>query len=204
MKNFNPVRWQNFAINKEVKRIKKENSRTFWNKVQFMTSIIVVCLSMLLDSNTIENKNARIYIAIGMISVLLLVFIAPWLYKLYKTRRIATLNYKDSDLIRLFDEEIIYNVIIAYEFYKEKKNPEVIIDNDLVEFYNIEQSYYYSKAIEDLKKLDNRKEILKDFIKEERIQNVLNLLKLLKKDDQMKVSENINKYAVYLIGDKDI
>lgn len=61
-----------------------------------------------------------------------------------------------------------------------------------------------SKAIEDLKKLDNRKEILKDFIKEERIQNVLNLLKLLKKDDQMKVSENINKYAVYLIGDKDI
>ena len=55
-----------------------------------------------------------------------------------------------------------------------------------------------------MKKLDNRKEILKDFIKEERIQNVLNLLKLLKKDDQMKVSENINKYAVYLIGDKDI
>ncbi len=197
MKNFNPSKWQDFPINKDIRRIKKENSKTFWNKLNLLISVIVVCITLVLEG--VVCPKDRAWIAGSLCVVMVIIFFAPYVYRYIKEGRFAVKRIGNSQLIQLFDEDIIYNMIIAYEFYKEKSEPG--LDNAVKEFYNIEQSYYFEKVVIDMKRISAAKErlIKSGYLSEIRYNNVLKMIKLLYDEKQMVLSEETQNLVEDLI-----
>lgn len=182
MPNF-PSKWFDFTTNKEIKRIRKDINSTLVLKIEISTSIILTIIAFCFSEH-IKNLDTiwQVCICCSMCLIVLLIFFTPYILKWISTKRNGNVIIKGKDAVSIFDDEIVYDVLVASEYYNSieliKKNK---IEDDLKAFYNIEIEYYLRKSIDELLKFNtNYSRIFgnkKNQIPLERLKNILNLIK---------------------------
>lgn len=188
MRNFNPSRWQNFSIYKDIRRIKKESNRTFWNKLQLFASVFVVCCTLALEG--LLCAKVRVIVAFSLCGALLALFVAPIIYYAIKDGKFAVKSINKHEIIRLFDEEIIYDILIAYEYYKERE--ETGLDDKIKSFYKIEEKYYFEKVVCNMKFVLAKASVIgSEGIAMERLLNVREIIRIIKDDLDGELSQEI-------------
>ena len=182
MPNF-PSKWFDFTTNKEIKRIRKDINSTLALKIEISTSIILTIIAFCFSEH-IKNLDMvwQVCICFSMCLIVFLIFFTPYILKWISTKRHGNVIVKGKDAVSTFDDEIVYNVLVASEYYNSieliKKN---MIEDDLKAFYNIEIEYYLIKAIDEILKFNtNYSRIFgnkKNQIPLERLKNILDLIK---------------------------
>ena len=184
MPNF-PSKWFDFVNNKEIKRLRKDINNTFWLKIQICVSLLIAVLTVIFDQeiNELEMKW-KVTLSISICLIIFLVFSSQYIIKKIKLRIRNNVIINGKQATSLFDESIVYDVLVACEFYDlyNKLEDESSISRDMKEFYKIEIKYYLNTAIINLYNLsgsfplilgEKRNQILP--------QRVLNLCDLISK-----------------------
>ena len=147
MTNF-PGNWLSFSEYKEIKRLRKAMTETISLRIQITASAIITILSAFLSSKANEWSvcSQMIFISCACLLVIGVIW-GPAIVehcKFFITNNII-LNGKKA--INIFDDEIVYDIMIATEFEKlidTEKNGELKI------FYKAEMTYYVKKSMESL------------------------------------------------------
>ena len=110
------------------------------------------------------------------------------------TKKHCNIIIEGRDVVSIFDEEIVYNVLVATEYHNSKINlNENKIKQDLLNFYDIEIRYYLLLAIEQLLQFNvNKSEIFgdkKNQISTVRVKNILALINSIIKDSQITIDK---------------
>ncbi len=164
MANF-PSKWGEFVEGKEIRRINKSlntNNAISW---QLFCNIVTIILTTILNLylNSLKANQVK-WLMFGIILFFLLLSALPII--IYKFKRIFRVNIfmKGKDAVKLFDEDIVYNTMMAYEFYEQivalqqnntnqNSTPQgnmTALNGNINDFYKIEVSYYVNKAIDEL------------------------------------------------------
>lgn len=151
MANF-PSEWLDFSNNKEIKRLRSDINDTFSLKFQIALSVITAILSFHLDKYL---QCACIWVQIsacvGLCAVVVLIFVFPEIVKFFKVRRRCNVIIKGKDAVSIFDDEIVYYVLVACEYFNAKESvPKSNLQDHIVKFYEIEIAYYVSESIKRL------------------------------------------------------
>lgn len=186
MANF-PSKWFDFTTSKEIKRIRKDINNTLSLKIEISVSIILTIIAFLLSEH-IKKLDVfwQVFICVLMCLIVLSLFFYTYVSKWCSVKRNGNVIVKGKDAVSTFDDEIVYNVLVAAEYYNSmehiNKNK---IESDLIAFYNIEIKYYLTKAIDELLLFNtNYTKIFgnkKNQIPLERLQNILNLIRSIMK-----------------------
>lgn len=150
--NIFPGRWLDFTSQKELKRLRKDISNTLSLKLQIALSVGVAIISFLL-AEYITNCNMWIQIAfcVGLLVVVVLIFLFPLIIDHFRLRMRCNVLIKGKDAVSIFDDEIVYNVLVACEYYNAIISvPNTELREELISFYKIEIAYYVTKAINQL------------------------------------------------------
>lgn len=151
MSNF-PSKWFDFTTNKEIKRIRKEINSTLALKIEVSTSIILTIIAFCF-SEYIHDLDVKWQVTICAIMsfTILLIFFTPNLLKWISIKQHGNIIIKGKDAVSVFDDEIVYCVLVAAEYYNSIENiKQNKIESDLKAFYNIEIQYYLNKSIDDI------------------------------------------------------
>lgn len=200
MSNF-PSKWFDFTTNKEIKRIRKDINNTLALKIEISSSIILTIIAFCF-SEYIHTLSViwQVCICIAICFIVFLIFFTSYILKWISIKQNGNVIVQGKDAVATFDDEIVYNVLVAAEYYNSieqiKKNK---IENDLIAFYNIEIEYYLLKAVNELLKFNtNYSKIFgnqKNQIPLVRLKNILDLINSIKKCSNIKF-EKSTEYAV--------
>lgn len=181
MANF-PSKWFDFTNSKEIKRMRKDLNDTLALKIEISVSIILTIVSFFFGEYFKKlDMGYQILIYSIICVIILLIFFAPNIFKYFSIKRHCNVIIKGKDAVAIFDDEIVYNVLVAAEYSNSKSNiPQNQINSGLVSFYEIEIKYYITTAIDQLLQFNtNYHKIVgskKNQISKERLQNILNLI----------------------------
>lgn len=198
MANF-PSKWFDFLNQKELKRLRKDVNNTLWLKIQIATSVIIA-ICTLIFSDSIKGLDLRwqIGISVGLSFIVILVFCMPWIIKQISLLRINNSLINGKTASTIFDEEIVYNVLVASEFYEIYNNTASSngkLSNELKEFYEIEVEYYVKTAIEKLNSfasnLVNIVGSAKYQISVQRIKNIIQMIDLIVSDMKITIDDEL-------------
>lgn len=148
MSNF-PSKWFDFANYKELKRLRNDVKDTFSLKIQIAASIIVAIMSFFLDGYIKEMcGKMQILFCFLICATVILIFILPSIYRFISLRVRSNVLIKGKDAVSVFDDEIVYNVLVACEYYNSKSTiPDTVLKSELESFYTLEISYYITESI---------------------------------------------------------
>ena len=86
-----------------------------------------------------------------MLCVTVGILFLPYIIKWISRRKKANLIINGKDANSLFDDEVVYDIMVACEYFQDKISiPNTILTNELNEFYDIEIAYYVDCAIKKL------------------------------------------------------
>lgn len=198
MANF-PSKWFDFLNQKELKRLRKDVNNTLWLKIQIATSVIIaICTLIFSDSIKGLDLGWQIGISVGLSFIVILVFCMPWIIKQISLLRINNPLINGKTASTIFDEEIVYNVLVASEFYEIYNNTASSngkLSNELKEFYEIEVEYYVKTAIEKLNSfasnLVNIVGSAKYQISVQRIKNIIQMIDIIVSDMKITIDEEL-------------
>lgn len=198
MANF-PSKWFDFLNQKELKRLRKDVNNTLWLKIQIATSVIIaICTLIFSDSIKGLDLGWQIGISVGLSFIVILVFCMPWIIKQISLLRINNSLINGKTASTIFDEEIVYNVLVASEFYEIYNNTASSngkLSNELKEFYEIEVEYYVKTAIEKLNSfasnLVNIVGSAKYQISVQRIKNIIQMIDLIVSDMKIIIDDEL-------------
>ena len=198
MANF-PSKWFDFLNQKELKRLRKDVNNTLWLKIQIATSVIIaICTLIFSDSIKGLDLEWQIGISIGLSFIVILVFCMPWIIKQISLLRINNSLINGKMASTIFDEEIVYNVLVASEFYEIYNNTTSNngnLSNELKEFYEIEVEYYVKTAIEKLNSfasnLVNIVGSAKYQISVQRIKNIIQMIDIIVSDMKITINDEL-------------
>lgn len=198
MANF-PSKWFDFLNQKELKRLRKDVNNTLWLKIQIATSVIIaLCTLIFSDSIKGFELGWQIGISVGLSFIVILVFCMPWIIKQISLLRINNSLINGKTASTIFDEEIVYNVLVASEFYEIYNNTASSngkLSNELKEFYEIEVEYYVKTAIEKLNSfasnLVNIVGSAKYQISVQRIKNIIQMIDLIVSDMKITIDDEL-------------
>lgn len=198
MANF-PSKWFDFLNQKELKRLRKDVNNTLWLKIQIATSVIIaICTLIFSDSIKGLDLGWQIGISVGLSFIVILVFCMPWIIKQISLLRINNSLINGKTASTIFDEEIVYNVLVASEFYEIYNNTASSngkLSNELKEFYEIEVEYYVKTAIEKLNSfasnLVNIVGSAKYQISVQRIKNIIQMIDLIVLDMKITIDDEL-------------
>ena len=198
MANF-PSKWFDFLNQKELKRLRKDVNNTLWLKIQIATSVIIaICTLIFSDSIKGLDLGWQIGISVGLSFIVILVFCMPWIIKQISLLRINNSLINGKTASTIFDEEIVYNVLVASEFYEIYNNTASSngkLSNELKEFYEIEVEYYVKTAIEKLNSfasnLVNIVGSAKYQISVQRIKNIIQMIDLIVSDMKITIDDEL-------------
>lgn len=203
MTNF-PSKWLEFSNYKELKRLRSDVNNTFSLKLQIASSIILAIISFFIDSLTEDSdESIRALVCIFLCLFVALIFAGPYILKQIRIRRHCNVIIKGKDAISIFDEEIIYNVLVAHEYFNIRNTTSGIpSDKHMREFYNIEISYYIDESITHLSKfLSNTREILgygKNQLSPKRVKNICDIIQDILKDQEIALPQSqIEKFNAF-------
>ncbi len=153
MSNF-PSKWFEFLNQKELKRLRKDVNNTFWLKVQISISIIIAIFTLVFSESIKTLDISWKCLLCFLLSLLVvIIFSLPWIIKKISLLRVNNLLIDGKTAATVFDEDIVYNVLVASEYfniYNSTKNSEGVLSEELKSFYIIEVEYYIKNAIEKL------------------------------------------------------
>lgn len=187
MTNF-PSKWFDFVNHKELKRLRSDVNNTFWLKMQIIISLIIAILTIIFDANVNELDNLRkIILAVCLCFIIIFVFSAPYIVEKIKIRLRNNVIIHGKKATSLFDEDIVYDVLVASEFYgiytKTEDSP---ISNHLKQFYEIEIIYYLRTAINNLRMFNSSLPLVlgeqPNQISLHRLENLCNLIDTIIKE----------------------
>ena len=151
MANF-PSNWLEFADHKEIKRLRRDLADKDALRVQVAISVIIAILAFFLEDVVSEWLVwQQVLIILGMVLAVAAVFMIPILYKYIKFRRGNNVILNGQKASNIFDDEIVYDVMVAVEFYESMNclnNGE--LKKELEQFYKLEIEYYISKSMKAL------------------------------------------------------
>lgn len=210
MSNF-PGKWFDFTTNKEIKRIRKDLNNTLVLKIEISTSIILTIVAFCFSEHIKKLAIGwQICFCLALCLVVLFVFFVPYIIKWISTKHNGNIIIKGKDAVSTFDEEIVYNVLVAAEYYNSlgsiKRDK---VGDDLKAFYDIEIEYYLMKAIDELLKFNtNYSRIFgdnKNQIPLNRLKNILDLIFSIKNSSSVSIDnckdKAIKEFYKYFFGD---
>lgn len=187
-----PSKWFDFVNNKEIKRLRKDINNTFWLKMQICISLLIAVLTVIFDKEIYDLAiKWKVTLSISICLIIFLVFSSQYIIKKIKLRIRNNIIIHGKQATTLFDESIVYDVLVAYEFYDilNKLENKSSISNYLKEFYKIEIKYYLNTAICNLYNLSCSFPLIlgekKNQISPQRVLNLCNLISNLL--DEMKI-----------------
>lgn len=195
MSNF-PSKWFDFTNSKEIKRMRNDINDTLSLKIEISASIILTIVAFFFSEHIAEMTAFwQIFCCIIMCIVILLIFFFPVIRKKISIRKNCNLIIKGKDAVAIFDDEIVYNVLVAAEYSNSiKEIPQNNIKNDLVKFYEIEIEYYITTAVDQITEFNsNYQKIIgnkKNQISLIRIQNIFNLIDSIIKENKVKLPKD--------------
>lgn len=199
MPNF-PSKWYDFVNNKEIKRLRKDINNTFWLKMQICVSLLIAVLTVIFDKeiNALEVKW-KAALSIGICLIVSLVFSSQHIIKKIKLSIRNNVIINGQQATTLFDESIVYDVLVAYEFYDiyDKLKNESTISDELRDFYIIESQYYLTTAMFNIYSLNCSFPIIlgekKNQISPQRVLNLCGLISKLLEKPEINLNENLKK-----------
>lgn len=188
MANF-PSKWFDFLNQKELKRLRRDVNNNFWLKLQIAISVVIAICSIVFSDRIKELcLVAQIILAVGLCLLVTFVFGFPFIAK-----RISILRYNNNKISpkaasTIFDEEIVYNVLVASEFYEIYITTGGSLSAELQEFYSIEIEYYLTTAISKLVSFNSN---MVNIIGNEKILSSKRIKNITKIIDRLLVLNNI-------------
>lgn len=180
-----PGKWFDFTNQKELKRLRADVNNTLSLKIQVASSIIIAIVGFFLDDYIQCGEWwLKLIICIGMCVIVAGIFLFPSIQKWYKLRKSCNIIIKGKDAVNVFDDEIVYDVLVAYEYYLALSKTESNgLKDDINQFYNLEIKYYLTDAINKLCMFSaNYNSVFgegNNRISKERVQNVTSILEKL-------------------------
>lgn len=203
MSNF-PSKWFDFTNHKELKRLRHDITDTFELKMQVAISLIVAIISFYLDGYVCQFKPLfQMLFCIALCLIILLIFILPYVIKKVSIRMRSGFLIKGKDAVSVFDDEIVYNILVACEYFNGKKKiPDGKLKNELESFYTIEIQYYVTESVKKLFQFTSNNISIfgdgKNQISIERVKNIVALIDALIESSDISLEDSIkNKYSVF-------
>ena len=197
MANF-PSKWFDFLNQKELKRLRKDVNNTVWLKIQIATSVIIaICTLIFSDSIKGLELKWQIRISIVLSIAVVLVFCIPWIVKKISLLKTNNTLIHGKMASTIFDEEIVYNVLVASEFYEiyNVASGNGKLSKELKEFYQIEVEYYVKTAMERLNAFNsnivNIVGLKKNQISPQRIKNIIQMIDAIIDDMKIIISNEL-------------
>lgn len=197
MSNF-PSKWLEFTNHKEIKRLRVDINDTLSLKIQIATSIIITIIGFFLEDYIKKGSlcvKATLCILLSLIVIL--IFTLPSIIKYFRLRKRCNVIIKGKDAINIFDDEIVYSVLVAYEYYSSRQRIE---NNDLRQelekFYDIEIKYYITDAVNKLNSFSASAISIfgdgENKISKERLSNVISMIDTIIEQTGIQVPSTIS------------
>lgn len=147
MTNF-PGNWLNFSEYKEIKRVREALTETITLKVQITMSAFIAIGSAFFGNVASGWPVCRQVLFVFVACLLIAgVIWEPDIYNCCKGFGAKNDIVNGKKAINIFDDEIVYNIMIATEF---EKLMEAEDKDELKIFYKAEMTYYVKKSMESL------------------------------------------------------
>lgn len=210
MSNF-PSKWFDFTNHKELKRLRADIKDTFSLKLQIAASVIITIITFFLDKY-IHNSSWKIQclFCVSLCIIVLLIFILPSIIAFLSLKSRCNILIKGKDAVSLFDDEIVYNVLVASEYYNSKeKIPNNELRAELNNFYTLEIQYYLSESIKKLSLFSSSCVTIfgnkKNQISKQRAENIIQLITTLSKQATLSLDkETMEKFDIFCASIKSL
>lgn len=198
MYNF-PGKWFDFTTSKEIKRMRQDINRTLSLKIEIATSIVLTIVAFFFSEHINDLSIAWQIIICSLICVVVLaIFFMPVIIRAISLRKNCNVIINGKTATAIFDDEIVYNVLVAAEYYNNLKqiNGDEVGTN-LKEFYKIEIEYYISTSIAKLLEFNSMHLSIfgegKNKISTTRITNIIKLTNSIIESAMIKLDDEMSK-----------
>ena len=180
-----PSKWFEFTNHKELRRLRRDINNTLSLKLQIASSVIIAIISFFMTEYIKEcSMWVQVIFCTALCILVALVFVLPSAISYWKLKRRCNVLIKGKDAVNIFDDEIVYSVLVACEYYSARKSiPDSELKNDIELFYDIEIKYYISESIKRLKEFSANSPAIfgdgKNKISKERANNIVNMIDIL-------------------------
>ncbi|MCM1261771.1 MAG: hypothetical protein NC313_03545 [Butyrivibrio sp.] len=143
-----PGSWLNFSEYKEIKQLRMALTETISLRIQITVSIIIAIVTLSFSGEISElDLCYKVLIILGICFLVVVIFLWPLFQKYYKFMKTNNVMLDGKKAINIFDDEIVYDIMIATEFKKLMVAEKNI---GLKTFYQAEMTYYVKKSMENL------------------------------------------------------
>ncbi len=197
MTNF-PSKWYDFINHKELKRLRKDLNDTLSLRIEIAVSIILMIISCFLESQ-IDSLSlcAKVILCVIFCTIVAAFFILPIVFRWYSLHHKSNVFINGKEAKSIFDEEIVYDVLVASEYCNIKKqanNPEH--GDELKVFYSIEIKYYVNTSVEKLTSFNSNFNSIfgneKNKIPLERIDNIVKFVSAIIESEKIELDSDLN------------
>ena len=198
MSNF-PSKWYDFINHKELKKLRTDINNTLSLRIEIAVSIVLAIISFFLGKQLTEAAfGAQIIVCIIMCIVVILLFSFPYICNWISMRKRYNIFINGKEATNIFDDEIVYDILVATEYYNSKSQiPENDLKEELETFYTIEIKYYVSNSVEKLTYFTSNFWCIfgnkKNQITFERVSNVIKLIDKLIKMENLQLDDSLKK-----------
>lgn len=151
MSNF-PSKWFEFNNHKELRRLRDDFNDTLELKIQIAFSVILAIVSFFIERYISCLKvSFQIVFFVLLCLIVLLIFLLPYIIKKISVRKRCNVLIKGKGATSLFDDEIVYSILVACEYYNSKQAiPDNELKYEIEKFYMLEIRYYITESIKRL------------------------------------------------------
>ena len=195
MTNF-PSKWFDFTNSKEIKRIRKDLKETLSLKIEISASLVLTIVAFYFGEYVKDFTIFwQIVFCIGLCALVVLIFSFSAIIHCISVKRHGNVIIKGKDAVSIFDDEIVYNVLVAVEYSNSINSiPDNPIKDEMEKLYIIEIEYYITKAIDELLEFNtNYQKIFgngKMQIPKNRIFNIIRMIELIIDSNILHIDED--------------
>lgn len=196
MSNF-PSKWFDFSNHKELRRLHQDLNNSFSLKLEIAISIMLTIFSLFFEEKIHDwTLCTQIITYVCICLIIAVVFLWSSICAWYRNRKRSNVFIGKKDAVRIFDDEIVYSVLVACEYFDARKNTQnKELKAELEKFYDIEIKYYVTESIKRLVQFtSNLPGIIgsdNGRIPMERMDNIVNMLDELIIKSQITIDESL-------------
>lgn len=198
MNNF-PSKWYDFINHKELKRLRKDINDTFSLRIEIAVSIILMIISCFLETQ-IDSWSlcSKVIWCIIFCLIVAAFFILPIVFRWYSLHHRSNVFINGKEAKSIFDEEIVYDVLVASEYCNIKKqSTDSSLKNELDIFYSIEIKYYIDTSVEKLTSFNSNFDNIfgneKHKIPLKRIDNIIKLINAIIDSENIEIDGDLKE-----------
>lgn len=192
-----PSKWFEFSNHKELRRLRKDVNDTLELKIQTAMSIILAIIAFVFDRYiACCDLWLQILICVIFCVIVALIFIVPYIIKYSRLRKRCNVIINGKDAINIFDDEILYSVLVACEYSNMKATITCeSLKSEYEKFYDIEIKYYITESIKKMVKFSASSCTIfgdkENQIPFERIYNVVDMINFVIRSSNLSIEKNL-------------